>query len=255
MNNLYSGNIKQHYVKMLLSIYKQVSLMKSILLVEDEESLNRGISFKLEKEGMLVFSAKSLMEARKIFNSTSVDLVILDIGLPDGSGLDFCREIRKLSDVFIIFLTACDEEVDIVTGLDMGADDYITKPFSFMILMSKVNAFLRRSSENKSPEIIISGDISFCPQEMKVLKSGKEIILSKKELQLLKYLMVNGGQIIKREQLLNELWDLDGDFVDSNTVAVNIRRLREKIEEDPSTPKYIRTVRGIGYVWAERCVK
>lgn len=229
--------------------------MKSILLVEDEESLNRGISFKLEKEGMLVFSAKSLMEARKIFNSTSIDLVILDIGLPDGSGLDFCREIRKLSDVFIIFLTACDEEVDIVTGLDMGADDYITKPFSFMILMSKVNAFLRRSSESKSPEKIISGDIGFCPQEMSVLKKGKEIILSKKELQLLKYLMVNGGQIIKREQLLNELWDLDGDFVDSNTVAVNIRRLREKIEEDPSTPKYIKTVRGIGYVWAERCVK
>jgi DNA-binding response OmpR family regulator len=229
--------------------------MKSILLVEDEESLNRGISFKLEKEGMLVFSAKSLMEARKIFNSMSIDLVILDIGLPDGSGLDFCREIRKNSDVFIIFLTACDEEVDIVTGLDMGADDYITKPFSFMVLMSKVNAFLRRSSENKSPEKIISGDISFCPQEMKVLKKGKEIILSKKELQLLKYLMVNGGQIIKREQLLNELWDLDGDFVDSNTVAVNIRRLREKIEEDPSNPKHIRTVRGIGYVWAERCAK
>lgn len=229
--------------------------MKSILLVEDEESLNRGISFKLEKEGMLVFSAKSLMEARKIFNSTSIDLVILDIGLPDGSGLDFCREIRKISDVFIIFLTACDEEVDIVTGLDMGADDYITKPFSFMVLMSKVNAFLRRSSEGKSPEKITSGDISFCPQEMKVLKKGKEIILSKKELQLLKYLMVNGGQIIKREQLLNELWDLEGDFVDSNTVAVNIRRLREKIEEDPSKPKYIKTVRGIGYVWAERCVK
>ncbi|MBV7275229.1 response regulator transcription factor [Clostridiaceae bacterium UIB06] len=229
--------------------------MKSILLVENDESLNRGISFKLEKEEMSVFSAKSLMEAREIFNSMNIDLVILDIGLPDGSGLDFCREIRKISDVFIIFLTACDEEVDIVTGLDMGADDYITKPFSFMILMSKVNAFLRRSSENKSSEKIISGDISFCPQEMMVLKNGREIILSKKELQLLKYLMVNGSQIIKREQLLSELWDLDGDFVDSNTVAVNIRRLREKIEEDPSNPKYIRTVRGIGYVWAERCVK
>lgn len=182
--------------------------MKNILLVEDDESLNRGISFKLSKEGMKVFSAKNLKEGRSIFSSTSLDLIILDIGLPDGNGLDFCNEVRKSSDVFIIFLTACDEEVDIVTGLDMGADDYITKPFSFMILMSKINAFLRRSSNNSASKII-SGDIVFYPQEMKVLKNEQEVILSKTELKLLKYLMTNSGQIIKREQLLNELWDLD----------------------------------------------
>lgn len=228
--------------------------MKNILLVEDDESLNRGISFKLNKEGMKVFTAKNLKEGREIFNNTSLDLIILDIGLPDGNGFEFCSEIRKQSGVLIIFLTACDEEVDIVTGLDMGADDYITKPFSFMVLMSKINALLRRNSSSSSPKIV-SGSIAFYPEEMKVLKDEKQIDLSKTELRLLKYLMLNSGQIIKKEQLLNELWDLDGDFVDSNTIAVNIRRLREKIEVNPSKPKYIKTVRGIGYIWYEGCVK
>lgn len=228
--------------------------MKNILLVEDDESLNRGISFKLNKEGMKVFTAKNLKEGREIFNNTSLDLIILDIGLPDGNGFEFCSEIRKQSGVLIIFLTACDEEVDIVTGLDMGADDYITKPFSFMVLMSKINALLRRNSSSSSPKIV-SGSIAFYPEEMKVLKDEKQIDLSKTELRLLKYLMLNSGQIIKKEQLLNELWDLDGDFVDSNTIAVNIRRLREKIEVNPSKPKYIKTVRGIGYIWSEGCVK
>lgn len=228
--------------------------MKNILLVEDDESLNRGISFKLNKEGMKFFTAKNLKEGREIFSSTSLDLIILDIGLPDGNGFELCSEIRKQSGVLIIFLTACDEEVDIVTGLDMGADDYITKPFSFMVLMSKINALLRRNSSSSSSKII-SGNIAFYPEEMKVLKDEKQIDLSKTELRLLKYLMINSGQIIKKEQLLNELWDLDGDFVDSNTIAVNIRRLREKIEVNPSKPKFIKTVRGIGYIWSEGCVK
>lgn len=229
--------------------------MKNILLIEDDESLNMGISFKLRKEGMNVFSAKNLEDSKKIFYSEHIELIILDIGLPDGSGFDFCNEVRKDSNVLIIFLTARDEEIDIVTGLDMGADDYITKPFSFMVLISKINALLRRNSNNKSPEKIVSKDITFYPEEMKVLKKGEEVALSKTELKLLKYLMVNGGQIIKKEQLLNELWDLDGDFVDPNTVAVNIRRLREKIEANPSHPKYIKSVRGMGYIWVERCIK
>lgn len=229
--------------------------MKNILLVEDDESLNMGISFKLRKEGMNVFSAKNLEDGKRIFNSEHIELIILDIGLPDGNGFDFCNELRKNSDVLIIFLTARDEEIDIVTGLDMGADDYITKPFSFMVLMSKINALLRRNSNNKACEKIVSKDIAFYPHEMKVLKNGEEIILSKRELKLLNYLLTNGGHILKKEQLLNELWDLDGEFVDPNTIAVNIRRLREKIEENPSNPKYIKAVRGIGYIWAERCVK
>jgi two-component system response regulator VicR len=229
--------------------------MKNILLVEDDESLNMGISFKLRKEGMNVFSVKNLENGKRIFNAERIELIILDIGLPDGNGFDFCSEVRKNSDVLIIFLTARDEEIDIVTGLDMGADDYITKPFSFMVLMSKINALLRRNSNNKSCEKIVSKDIVFYLQEMKVLKNNEEIILSKTELKLLNYLMTNGSQILKKEQLLNELWDLDGEFVDPNTIAVNIRRLREKIEENPSKPKYIKAVRGIGYIWTERCVK
>lgn len=229
--------------------------MKNILLVEDDDSLNMGISFKLRKEGMNVFSVKNLEDGKKIFNAERIELIILDIGLPDGNGFDFCSEVRKNSDVLIIFLTARDEEIDIVTGLDMGADDYITKPFSFMVLMSKINALLRRNSNNKSCKKIVSKDIVFYPQEMKVLKNNEEIILSKTELKLLNYLMTNGSQILKKEQLLNELWDLDGEFVDPNTIAVNIRRLREKIEENPSKPKYIKAVRGIGYIWAERCLK
>lgn len=229
--------------------------MKKILLVEDEESINRGITFKLTKEGFKVFSCKNLKESRQAFHNEKIDLIILDATLPDGSGFDFCREVRKESDVLIIFLTACDAEVDIVTGLDMGADDYITKPFSFMVLMSKINAFLRRNKKEVSIDKIISNDIVYYPNDMRVYKKGEELTLSKTELKLLIYFITNSGQILKKKQLLNEIWDIDGDFVDPNTLAVNVRRLRAKIEENPSKPKYIKSVRGIGYIWAERCVK
>ena len=227
--------------------------METILLVEDDKSLNRGISFKLERESFRVFRAENIKEAKKIFYSQDIDLIILDVGLPDGNGLDLCREIRKSSEVIIIFLTACDEEIDIVTGLDIGGDDYITKPFSLMILISKINARLRRNTIKQNRQII-SNDISFYPQEMKLVKSGKEILLSRTELKLIKYLLLNTQQIITKEQLLAELWDIDGKFIDQNTVAVNVRRLREKIEDDPSNPKYIKTVRGMGYTWAENCI-
>jgi two-component system, OmpR family, response regulator VicR len=226
--------------------------MNNILLVEDDESLNRGISFKLSKEGFSVFSAATVADAREIFVNNEVQLVLLDVGLPDGSGFDFCHEIRKKSDAIIIFLTACDAEVDIVTGLDLGGDDYITKPFSLMVLISKINAFLRRNNRESS-EAVVSGSITFYPLEMKIIKGEEEIALSKNEYKLLKCLLNNPQLIITREQLLSALWDIDGNFVDQNTVAVNIRRLREKIEDNPSEPKYIKTVRGIGYMWSERC--
>lgn len=229
--------------------------MKNILLVEDDNSLNRGISFKLTKEGYKVFSVKTIKEARIVFNTDDIDLILLDVGLPDGSGFEFCSEIRKENDVLIIFLTACDEEVDIVTGLDMGADDYIVKPFSLMVLMSKINALLRRNLSENNGQKIVSGDITFCINEMKVLKNGNELILSKTEIKLLKYLIDNSEKIITKEQLLNYLWDANGEFVDQNTAAVNIRRLREKIEDNPSKPVYIKNIRGIGYMWAEGCVK
>lgn len=229
--------------------------MKNILLVEDDNSLNRGISFKLNKEGYNVFSAKNIESARESFNKNNIDLILLDVGLPDGNGFDFCSEVRKKSEVLIIFLTACDQEVDIVTGLDMGADDYIAKPFSLMILVSKINALLRRNSNKNYNDKIVSGDITFIMEQMKVLKKEKELVLSKTELKLLKYLINNAKQIITKEQLLMELWDNDGDFVDQNTIAVNIRRLREKIEDSPSEPVYIKNIRGIGYIWSEGCIK
>lgn len=227
----------------------------NILLIEDDESLNRGISFKLEKEGFNVFSADCLKEGKDIFNEQEIDLIILDVGLPDGDGFQFCKEIRKISDVFIIFLTACVQEVDIVTGYDLGADDYITKPFSLMVLVSKVNAVLRRKFNHKEAKKIQCEDIVYYPKTMKVYVKGKEISLSKTEFKLFKYFIDNLQQVITKEQFFNKLWDIEGDFLDESALPVNIRRLREKIEDNPSEPKYIKNIRGIGYIWNERCFR
>lgn len=229
--------------------------MNTILLVEDDISINRGISFKLNKEGYNVFSAKTIAEAQTLFEENKIDLILLDVGLPDGNGFEFCKMIREKNDTLIIFLTACDQEVDIVTGLDMGADDYIVKPFSLMVLMSKINALLRRSQRKSLNGNIESGNISFNINELKLYKNQTEIILSKTEIRLLKYFIENPKQVVTKEQLLSQLWDVNGNFVDQNTLAVNIRRLREKIEDNPSEPQYIKNVRGIGYIWAEECVK
>lgn len=229
--------------------------MGNILLLEDDKSLNRGISFKLKKEGYNVNTAFNINEAKQIFEKNKIDLIISDVGLPDGSGFDFCEEIRKFSNVYIIMLTALDQEIDIVTGYDIGADDYITKPFSLIVLISKVNAFMRRI-ENSTIENIISCDkLSFDYVENKLIKVNEEIFLSRNEGKLLKYLMENSNQIVTKEQLIQALWDIDGNFVDENTVAVNIRRLRQKVEDDPSTPVYINNIRGIGYTFAKRCFK
>lgn len=147
----------------------------SILLIEDDESLNRGITFKLEKEGFDVFSGKSVKEGKKIFDNEKINLIILDVGLPDGDGFRLCKEIRKTSDVLIIFLTACVQEVDIVTGYDLGADDYITKPFSLMVLISKINAVLRRRLIHSEGEKVKCKDIIYDPKTMKIHKNSMEI--------------------------------------------------------------------------------
>ena len=228
--------------------------MANILAIDDEEGILELIKAALLKEGHQVTTVSNFSTFH-VEQCSHYDLILLDVMMPDIDGFTLCRNIRDLVDCPILFLTAKTMEEDIIKGLGMGGDDYITKPFGFMVLMSKINALLRRNSNNKSCEKIVSKDIAFYPQELKVLKNNEEIILSKTELKLLNYLMTNGGQILKREQLLNELWDLDGEFVDPNTIAVNIRRLREKIEENPSNPKYIKAVRGIGYIWTERCVK
>ena len=225
-----------------------------ILVIEDDYYLNRAISFKLQKEGFEVFSAASLQEGRKLLTQHEIHLLILDVSLPDGNGFAFCREIRKNNSVLIIFLTACDQETDIVLGYDLGADDYLTKPFSLMVLISKIRALLRRSQLSPENVGIRSGDITFYPATMQLCKYQQAINLSKTELKLLSYFLNNPRQIITREQFLQHLWDSQGDDLDENTLAVNIRRLREKIEDDPSRPRYIKTVRGIGYIWGERCV-
>lgn len=223
--------------------------MANILLLEDDESLNRGVSLKLAKEGYTVLSAAGVTEAERLFQENEVDLIISDITMDDGDGLDFCRMVRKISDVHFIFLTALDQEVDVVNGYDAGADDYIAKPFSLMVLISKVNALMRRiGGEHTEEQAIGSCDIRIQCREMKVYKKEQEIFLSKREMQLLLYFLENPKQIISKEQILEAVWDADGQFVDDNAVPVAISRLKKKIGGEDSCA-YIKNVRGIGYLW------
>ncbi|HJD45908.1 MAG TPA: response regulator transcription factor [Candidatus Mediterraneibacter norfolkensis] len=219
--------------------------MNTILLLEDDANLNRGISLKLTKEGYDVRSAFTIKEAKELFNTCSPDLIISDITLPDGSGLDFCADIRRKSNVFRLFLTAMDSEVDMVNGYDMGADDYITKPFSLMVLVSKVHAFMRRADSAPRTRIR-SGEITVSYTEMKAYRLQEPLSLSKKELQLLVLFMENARQVLTKDQILEHVWDTDGQFVDDNTVPVNISRLKGKLGGS-----YIQNVRGIGYIWTE----
>lgn len=223
--------------------------MKRILLLEDDRALNRGISLKLEKEGYEVLSAFSVKEAEEQFQKGKLDLIISDITLPDGNGMDFCREVRKRSDVYIIFLTALDQEVDIVNGYDCGADDYITKPFSLLVLISKVNACMRRT-EKQSGQILISGDLEVHCHTMQVYRNRDAIVLSKKEIQLLICLMEHAGTVLTKEQILERVWDKDGQFVDDNNVTVNISRLKNKLDTNA-----IENIRGLGYIWTGTVTK
>lgn len=227
--------------------------MRQILLLEDEEILNTGIRLKLEKEGYHVFSCAGIKEGRTLFHNNDIDLVICDVLLEDGNGLDFCKVIRQQSDVQFIFLTAMDQEVDILMGYEVGADDYITKPFSLTVLLSKVAAIIKRIDDKekgkKESGKIVSGNICFYSNEMRVLVEEDEKYLTKNELKLLYLFMEHPKQILSKKQILESLFDVDGEFVDENTVAVNIKRLREKIEEDPKKPVYIKNIRGIGYLW------
>ncbi|WP_250673130.1 response regulator transcription factor [Paraclostridium ghonii] len=229
--------------------------MGVILLLEDDKSLNRGISFKLKREGYEVFKAFSIKEAKELFLNNKIDLIISDIGLPDGDGFDFCEHVRSISDVHIIMLTALDAEVDIVTGYEVGADDYITKPFSLIVLISKVNALMKRIGNSINENCICCEGLSYNYVDSKLKKEDNEIMLSKNEGKLLTYLMENSCQIVTKEQLIEAMWDIDGNYVDENTIAVNIRRLRQKVEEDSSNPKFIKNIRGIGYTFEKRCMK
>jgi len=218
--------------------------MKKILLLEDDKNLNRGITLKLTKEGYQVFSAYTMQEAESIFEQESIDLVISDILLPDGSGLKFGKKVRSKSNSILIYLTSMDQEIDVINGYDTGADDYITKPFSVNILISKVNAFMRRINKEEEEGLLISGDIEVCLKNMQVKKAGSLVPLSKTELQLFIYLLENAGRILSKENILDRIWGIDGQFVDDNIVAVNISRLKNKLGTDCIT-----NVRGLGYIW------
>ncbi len=228
--------------------------MKNVLLVEDDMALSIGIEYTLKQENFNVIKVRNLKDAREKFNS-EVELILLDVMLPDGTGYDFCSEVRKESDVPIIFITAYDEEANIVLGLEIGGDDYITKPIRIKEMIARINAVLRRKTTIKKDlqsKVIISGDIVVDILKIKVFKNSKEIILTPVEYKLLMLLIKSKNNVVTREVILEKIWDVDGEFVDSNTVNVYIKRLREKIEEDSKNSVYIETVRGMGYRWREK---
>lgn len=222
--------------------------MKTILVIEDDGSLSRGIAFAFEKDGYDVLAANSAGQARSIFTEQNPDIIILDIGLPDEDGMALCKEIRACSNIPIIMLTARDLETDVVSGLLAGADDYVTKPFSLSILRARVEALLRRTAPN-TQSIIRSGIYTIDTSTCKFYRNDEEVSVSTTEYRLLYYFMMNAGIVLTKEQILSALWDADGNFVDENTLPVNISRLRAKIENDPKKPEVIKTVHGIGYIW------
>lgn len=212
-----------------------------ILLVEDDAFLRDGLCEMLEKEGYGVTAVSTILDARSKITD-GFNLVILDVMLPDGNGFDFCTEIRESgNNIPILFLTACDDEIQIVRGLDAGADDYVTKPFKLLELMSRVRALLRR---NSASNVIQSSDLAIDTSNMTVKKNGEIIFVTKTEFQILSALISNNGIIVTRAMLLQSIWDDNGDFIDDNTLSVHISRLREKIGAE-----HIKTVRGVGYRW------
>ena len=224
--------------------------MQQILLVEDDRTIALGLSYSLKEEGYGVMVCHDAASALREMQDRRFDLAILDVSLPDGNGYDICRAIKAGSDTPVIFLTVLGEESNVVMGLDMGADDYIAKPFRLRELLSRVRTVLRRAGGGEKDEISIGG-LTIHVKQAKVTKNGEEIPLTALEYRLLLTLAINRGQLLTRGRLLEEIWDIGGDFVNDNTLTVYIKRLREKIEDDPQNPVFIRTVRGLGYRMGE----
>lgn len=219
-----------------------------IFLLEDDEAIGIGLTYSLENEGYNVTLAKSVKEAEKIIDEKEFSLYILDLTLPDGSGYDVCKRIKAKGDLPVIFLTAYDDEVNVIMGFELGADDYISKPFRVKELMLKIKSVMRRYSNETSDGIIKINNLKINTNEAKVYKNNEEIILTAMEYRLLLILLSNRGKVLSRTALLENIWDVAGDFVEDNTLTVYIKRLRDKIEEDPAKPEFIKTVRGLGYV-------
>lgn len=224
--------------------------MSKILLLEDDLSLIDGLSYSLKKQGFELDIARTIKEANTIWMDGKYDLLILDLSLPDGSGFGVCKKVRQVSKVPIIFLTASDEEMSIVMGLDMGGDDYITKPFKLGVLTSRIGALLRRAKGFGTTDTELnSNDIKVFLLQGQAYQHGQLLELTTAEYRLLCYLMQNPNMVLSKEKILEKLWDGDGNYVDDNTLAVYVRRLRMKIETNPGDPKMLLTVRGMGYKW------
>lgn len=223
-------------------------IMKTLLIIEDDRTLGQGIKLALQSEVLEVKISHCLEEARTELESRSFNLLILDINLPDGNGLDFLMEIRKSSTVPVILLTAHDMETDIVMGLESGADDYVTKPFSLAVLRARVNTQLRKTLS--APNNIMTIDaFQFDFERMEFRKNGQEISLSKTEQKLLKILVTNRKITLSRAELVDRIWTDGAEYVDENALSVTVKRLRDKLEDMPSKPHYLKTVYGIGYTW------
>ena len=224
--------------------------MSRIFLLEDDISLINGLSFAFKKQGFDLTVARTLREAHDLWADGAFDLLVLDVSLPDGTGFEFCSSVRRTSKVPIIFLTASDEEMNIIMGLDMGGDDYITKPFKLGVLMSRVNALLRRAKDFGAPGTQLeSNGIKVLLLQGQAMKNGELLDLTAAEYKLLCLFMKNPNIVLTREQILSQLWDCDGSYIDSSTLTVYMRRLRMKIEDNPSEPQMLVTVRRMGYKW------
>lgn len=223
-----------------------------LLIIEDDTGLNRGISFAMEQEGYEVVSARTLREGETLFGKEKPDAIILDLNLPDGDGLDFCKKVRQRSgaagETAILMLTARDLETDEIMGLTNGADDYITKPFSVSVLKIRLQNILRRKADSPEEEYkITSGDVTLDLRTFRVFCQGEELDLSMTEFRLLQFFMENKNRALLKEQILQRVWDVDGNYVEENTLSVNISRLRRKLGSD-----HIRTIQGIGYLWEKK---
>ena len=223
------------------------AVMANIFLLEDDKILSKGISIALEKDGHTVKAVYGYMEALQKYKNPKYDLFLLDINLPDGSGMEFCKKIRETAETPVLFLTANDTEQDMLEGFGAGCDDYIPKPFSIEVLRKKVQAVLKRTGGGKSR--IRYRDLEVDTDKCLVLLNGEEVRLTSTEYKLLCYLIENKGRIVTKAMLLEQLWDIDGNFVDENTVRVNIKRLRQKLNDDKQ--EYIITVFGMGYTFGE----
>ena len=220
-----------------------------ILLVEDDKTIASGLEYSLQQEQYSTILCYDVASAKQVLaeDINQFSLCLFDLSLPDGSGYELCGIVKKRSDIPVIFLTAIDDEVNVVMGLDMGADDYITKPFRIRELLSRINSVLRRYQKQTSANVIVIENIRINTLEGKVYKNESEITLTALEYRLLLIFANHLGQVLTRNQLLEQIWDVAGDFVNDNTLTVYIKRLREKLEDNPKKPTIIKTMRGLGY--------